>query len=1033
MNEKLLNALMELFAILAQIDGITENGRRVVEIFLKQQVTLDAVEKYLHLFDHYLKKHEIKINEKTGKRNRTPVSDSVKALVICKQINDELTQKQKMVVLVRLFEFIYSGKTPSQREFDFVFTVAQEFNVEENEYMLLCNYIVSEDLYTIDSPNLLIISWNPIEKNKGTKHILIPDFTDEIFFLRLKSVDLYLVKFKGKDELLLNGLNIKENQVYLFPNGSSLRNPHINPIYYSDIIGHYLSDIRRSKIVFKVNHVEFRFQGGKAGLHNINMAEESGKLIGLMGASGAGKTTLLNVLSGIETPMSGSVTINGVDIHKEKERIEGVIGFIAQDDLLIEELTVEQNLFYNAKLCFANLNNKEILKLVDKVLANLGLSEIKELKVGSPLNKKISGGQRKRLNIALELIREPSVLFVDEPTSGLSSRDSENVMDLLKELSLKGKLIFVVIHQPSSDIFKMFDKLFVLDTGGYPIYYGNPIEAILYFKQITHQVNADKSECLECGNVNPEQIFNIVETKVVDEYGQFTNKRKISAIQWHNFYKERVSLPNVHVVNEVPKSTLSVPNRFKQLKVFITRDALAKLSNLQYMIINFTEAPALAFILALLVRYYSSENDEYVFNENINIFSYLFMSIVVALFMGLTISAEEIIKDRKIQRRESFLNLSRISYLFSKIITLFTISAIQMMTFVVIGNWILEIHGMTFAYWLILFSSACVANMLGLNISATFNSAVTIYILIPILLIPQLLLSGAIVKFDRLNPEFSSETHVPLAGDLMVSKWAFEAMMVEQFKNNKYEQPLYKWDKEQSNADFKKDYLLPELETRLTYCENNLSSSSDSVKKEIESKLLLLKNEIIMLDKIQVTVKFNLKNSLSLSAFDKSVSDSVRTYLKQLRKYFVAKSNHAIDQRENYVAAFQSHQKKRLNYIQLKKENSNEFINEEVRNSHAIQRIIERDGRLIQKIDEIFLDPTNHKNFFDFRAHLYAPTKYFLGNLYDTFFFNVMVIWKMSLLFFILLYFNGLSKIVFFFTSIVENIQKKSERKKSGL
>ena len=119
-------------------------------------------------------------------------------------------------------------------------------------------------------------------------------------------------------------------------------------------------------------------------------------------------------------------------------------------------------------------------------------------------------------------------MFVDEPTSGLSSRDSENIMDLLKILALKGKLIFVVIHQPSSDIFKMFDKLIILDVGGYPIYNGNPIDAVIYFKKLVNHVNADQSECGTCGNVNPEQIFNIIDMKVVDEYGNITPNRKIS-------------------------------------------------------------------------------------------------------------------------------------------------------------------------------------------------------------------------------------------------------------------------------------------------------------------------------------------------------------------------------------------------------------------------------------------------------------------------------------------------------------------------
>ena len=208
-----------------------------------------------------------------------------------------------------------------------------------------------------------------------------------------------------------------------------------------------------------------------------------------MGGSGAGKSTLLNVLNGNNAPSKGQVLINGIDIHKSKDEIEGVIGYVSQDDLLIEELTVFENLFYNAKLCFDGFSDSEISELVLKLLNSLGLAETKDLKVGSPLEKTISGGQRKRLNIGLELIREPSVLFVDEPTSGLSSRDSENIMDLLKELALKGKVVFVVIHQPSSDIFKMFDKLMILDLGGYPIYYGNPVDAVIYFKTLVNHVN----------------------------------------------------------------------------------------------------------------------------------------------------------------------------------------------------------------------------------------------------------------------------------------------------------------------------------------------------------------------------------------------------------------------------------------------------------------------------------------------------------------------------------------------------------------
>ena len=372
-------------------------------------------------------------------------------------------------------------------------------------------------------------------------------------------------------------------------------------------------------------------------------------------------------------------------------------------------------------------------------------------------------------------------MFVDEPTSGLSSRDSENIMDLLKELALKGKLVFVVIHQPSSDIFKMFDKLMILDVGGYPIYYGNPVDSVIYFKTLVNHANSDESECVVCGNVNPEQVFNIIESKVLDEFGNITQNRKISAKEWNESYKNKIEkkVEDISNVLEMPQSRFKVPSKLKQFKVFVTRDVLSKLTNTQYLLINFLEAPILAFILAVLVKYFNTDLSNkvgYVFRENENLPAYVFMAVVVALFIGLTVSAEEIIRDRKIQKRESFLNLSKGSYLWSKITIMFVLSAIQTFLFVMVGNSVLEIKGMYSEYWLVLFSSSCFANMLGLNISASFNSAVTIYILIPFLIIPQLLLSGVIVKFDKLNPSISSQNFVPFTGEVMTSRWAFEAV-----------------------------------------------------------------------------------------------------------------------------------------------------------------------------------------------------------------------------------------------------------------
>src|SRR5258708_10450870 len=124
---------------------------------------------------------------------------------------------------------------------------------------------------------------------------------------------------------------------------------------------------------------------------------------------------------------------------------------------------------------------------------------------------------------------------------------------------------------------------------------------------------------------------------------------------------------------------------------------------------------------------------------------------------------------------------------------------------------------MVLPHWAIMFTTWCFDNMLGLNISSAFNSAVTIYILIAILLIPQLILSGVVVKFDKLNPLISNAETVPLVGDLMASRWAFEASMVAQFKDNHFEHEFYEQDKIIAEADYKKIYYIPTLESKVDF------------------------------------------------------------------------------------------------------------------------------------------------------------------------------------------------------------------------
>ena len=1007
MSEEILKALMQLFGLIAKQDGgAVSNETEYVETFLKQQLNTEAVHEYFSLF---LKHATIK-GKKAGDESKvqlTSMKDSVKILGICKKINRQLNKEQKVVVLVRLYELINTDRKFTEQRMAIINTVAEVFKFPKEEVESIEAFIVHNNVAKIDRNEILIFSATEY-KTKNALYINSHGLLGNIVILKIESSNLYFIKYTGEQELFLNGLLINKKRIYLFPKGSFIKLPVGTPLYYTDVVGHFMSDSSSSKISYQVKDVEFQFKTGTVGLRNINIAEEQGKLIGIMGASGAGKTTLLNVLSGIETPTKGEVLINGYNLHKEKDNVEGVIGLIPQDDLLIEELTVFENLYYNAKLCFKNKSEEEITEMVNTVLLNLGLFERKDLKVGSPLNKMISGGQRKRLNIALELIREPAILFVDEPTSGLSSRDSENVMNLLRELALKGKLIFVVIHQPSSDIYKMFDKMFILDTGGYPVYYGNPSESLIYFKRLDEQINSEYGECPSCGNLNPELIFNIIDSNVIDEFGNYTNQRKTKPQEWYTYYKENIKIPEVEIINDTPPKSLNIPSWIKQFKIYTLRDFFSKISNKQYILLNILEAPLLGFILAYLIRYIADpESDIYIFRENVNIPPYIFMGIIVALFFGLIVSAEEIFKDAKILKREAFLNLSRSSYLVSKVLILFTLSAIQMILFVAVANYILEIKSMTFEFWLALFSISAFANILGLIISASFNSIITIYILIPLLMIPQMVLGGAMFTFDKLNKDFTSVDKVPFVAEWMPSRWVYEGLIVHQYKHNNFKKNIFNVELQESKADFKQVYYIPELQDILESCKTALKDEIKVNDKSFISNLALLENEIAKENQREGSIRFNDVKSLSPDKFNEETAINLSNHLSILKTRYSKLFFAANSKKEKFIEANIRANKEK--FERIRDEHFNESISDIVRKVFEKNKMLRDGNKLVQMVDPIYQIP-EPKNLLDFRTHFFAPQKHIFGKFYDTLWFNISIVWILTIFLYAVLYYDLLRK-----------------------
>jgi hypothetical protein len=385
------------------------------------------------------------------------------------------------------------------------------------------------------------------------------------------------------------------------------------------------------------------------------------------------------------------------------------------------------------------------------------------------------------------------------------------------------------------------------------------------------------------------------------------------------------------------------------------------------------------------------------------------MSIVVALFLGLTVSAEEIFRDRKIIKRERFLNLSRSSYLMSKIVILFFLSAIQTLSFVLISNFILGIHDLNFSYWIALFTVATFANVLGLNISSAFNSAVTIYILIPLILIPQMILGGAMFSFDKLNRDIVSVDKVPIVAEMMASMWIYEALMVKHFKDNNFEKLLYDVEKEESNANFKQVYYIPELRQRLEYCFDSLNTKNDSIKENIKLNLSLLRKEITK-DKFRSKkINIDFTKKLTIDSLNGYYAFMAKNYLNEMLDHYSNLFNKANSKKQRIINYWM--QKDPKKYQAQKNRYHNQSISEIVKKVFEKNKIIQFKDRLIQQVDPIFLDPEPN-GYFNFRTHLFAPRKYFARHYIDTFWFNIMVVWSMIIFLYITLYFDLLKRLL---------------------
>jgi ABC-type multidrug transport system ATPase subunit/pSer/pThr/pTyr-binding forkhead associated (FHA) protein/ABC-type transport system involved in multi-copper enzyme maturation permease subunit len=562
----------------------------------------------------------------------------------------------------------------------------------------------------------------------------------------------------------------------------------------------------------------------KTLLDHVSFKALPGDMIALMGPSGAGKTTLLMTLNGYLPPTSGQVRINGEDLYAIYDALRGVIGYVPQDDIVHPELTVFEAVKYSARFRLPNdYSEAEIDSRVEQTLKDLGLEAVKNLQIGKPEKKVLSGGQRKRVNIALELVTDPVILFLDEPTSGLAADDTTALINLLHDLTKKtGKTIIMTIHQPAKDEYEKFNLAFIMGYGGIPTYYGpTGNSSYRFFASLIENPNSPyRNHSMAQHRVidNPRDMFDMLNLRERGVHDQMKQRdpsvprniaRLEAARQWRGEFMNQANpifqqmYSGRRAVGTEPAAR-GVPSRpnvavYQQLMLLMSRYWKVKIRDRAGAAIMFLQAPIIGVMLWFVFagqqkavpfwclgalqelgkKVQSSQGSTDLLARMLptsDNTAAMFFVVVSAVWFGTSNSAREIVTERAIYLRERMVNLSLFNYVFSKYIILTLVCVFQCTVLLGIVFFGLGFNGGPVAFLMelvVIVAVAMNATALGLLLSTAVSSAEAAMSLTPIALIPQVVLGGLMVPMTT-NPMLKPLMYV------MPARWGFEGSIAHE-------------------------------------------------------------------------------------------------------------------------------------------------------------------------------------------------------------------------------------------------------------
>jgi len=519
---------------------------------------------------------------------------------------------------------------------------------------------------------------------------------------------------------------------------------------------------------------------GRRLLENISLVIHPTELVGLMGPSGAGKTTLLHALNGYAAPTHGEVLLNGQNMYGWYRQFAPFIGYVPQDDIIHRDLTVFQALYYSARLRLpADATDEEIETRIRGVLRDLGLEGTENVQIGSPEKRGISGGQRKRVNLAMELLTEPLVLFLDEPTSGLSSQDAEVVMRVLRAIANQGKTILVTIHQPGLEVFRLLDNLVMLardsrtEEPARLVYYGPAYpDAIAFFNSGQSAIGS---------SATPEALFQGLGQRPIAEWD--TTYR---ASPYFRAYVVQRARPDGDLPSEaiaLEKAPLSF--RF-QWRTLVRRCFSIKVKDRINSAILLVQAPVVAL---LIVMVFGKPVGEKITAETWPQVSgalgtTLLLMTLAAVWFGASNAVREIVGEWAIYRRERMVNLSILAYVASKFTVLSTLAVLQCVTLLAIAFPGCHLKSNPLVLLSLLLLAAFLGTTIGLILSAVARTSEVAIALLPIVLLAMVILGGA------MQPIHTMPRITQYLSTINPARWCFEGMVVLESGQRPVQPPL---------------------------------------------------------------------------------------------------------------------------------------------------------------------------------------------------------------------------------------------------